>query len=56
MRNRHRRREQGLESEGRVKPGVPGGDAAGEHAAHGQGSAEPLRVALDETGGDNAAE
>src|SRR6185437_11302035 len=49
----HRRIEQLLEGERRVQRGVPGGDAAGQHAAHGQRGAEPARVALVQASGDD---
>ncbi len=51
-----RRVEQLLETEGRVQRGVPGGDATGQHAAHGQRSGEPVRVTLDQACGDDAAQ
>ena len=48
--------DQLLERELRVERGVPGGHAAGQHAAHGQRGVEPVRVVLDQPGGDDAAQ
>jgi predicted unusual protein kinase regulating ubiquinone biosynthesis (AarF/ABC1/UbiB family) len=52
----HRGVDQLLERELRVERGVPGGHAAGQHAAHGQRGVEPLRVVLQQPGGDDAAQ
>ena len=50
------RGDQLLERERRVERGVPGGHAAGQHAAHGQRGIEQARVVLDQPGGDDAAQ
>ena len=53
---RARRSQQLLEHELGVERLVPGTDAARYRPAHGQGAGEPVRVALNQAGGDQAAE
>ena len=48
--------DQLLERERPVERGVPGGHPAGQHAAHGQRGGEPVRVVLEQPGGDDAAQ
>ena len=49
-------RKQSFEREAKIERGVPGGNAAGEDAAHGKGGVKAIGISLDEAGGDHAAE